>query len=282
MPQVEDVTTAWKGTTASVSIDGDTDVRKFHVTFDDNAESNKRAALLAAGIPHLRDTHPTNHYITALHKHAAVKSPSLIEVTVNYGRRTTADEGTPPLSRPVVIGYSDLNESLPVDLDADGNPVVNSSNEAFDPPPTTNSSDKRMLITRNVAEYSPNDYLAIKNKVNSDIWNGFGEGIAKYHGENATQTFEEIYEFWVVVHEIHLRVGGWKLKLLDQGYREKAALDAEGKQTYTVITGDDGSTPLSQPTLLDGLGKKLAAGAPPVSLEFKMNAYEAFGPLNML
>ena len=277
----------WKGTGGSVSTGGDRQVRKWKIEFDaaESGGRNSCDALVAPGLPHIYDLHPHNRYIMVLDKQAQLLSPTLVEVVVNYGVRagSTDDDGgaSDPLSLPVELSFSDVNDELPVDVDIQGAAIVNSSLEAFDPPLTKPSNDKRMQITKNIASYRPGDFLGFKDAINSTKWEGFEVGTVRYLGESATRVTEGETTYWRVTHELQIRRDGWVRKILDQGYREKTGKDSSNKPTFAEITDTTGK-PVSQPVLLNGSGGKLADGAKPEILEFVLNDSKDFSVMKLL
>ena len=277
----------WRAVTGSVSYAGDTQVRVWKVTFDgaEDGGQNCRDALVAPGLPHIYDLHPHNNYIYVLSKTGRMLSPTMVEVTVNYGVRSGSSSGgagsDDPLSRPAEISVSDVNDELPVDVDRNDAAIVNSAGEAFDPPLTRPSNDKRITITRNRANYTIAEFLDYKDRINSAVWEGLAAGTVRYVGESAVTVQEGEVSYWRVTHELLLRPDGWTRKILDQGFRETAGTDSDNKPKYTVIK-DTAGTPVSQPVLLNGSGKKLVSGADPVILEFELNAAADFNALQLL
>ncbi len=242
--------------------------RYFDVMFDlsDVAAIRPFIARADSRIPQLGELHPyqQNNLIYVVNQDATVanESSTLFQVAVRYR------EIRNPLDEPPVVEWLSASTMEPIDTDIDGNPILNSSDEPFDPPPTEEFYDLIMRATYNVSFFDPVGASNYKGAVNSDLFRGFAPGLAKVKEYRSRQIWTFTGNFYIeVAVELHFRSTGWKRKFLDQGYRIKTGTDSGGKPTYSEITDDEGNL-ITEPVLLDGLGQKLADGAPVVRREY--------------
>jgi hypothetical protein len=225
--------------------------------------------------------------------------PALFEVIVSYSTRKNADALDPetPVDQPeldppsVSFGTSAVSEVL--DIDADGNPVINSAREPFDPPLQRERSEAVIVFARNFTEctITPAWIRSFTDVVNNANITGFGDrgelrivgapsptwvplnGSTPGHWrvsfnllwrENPSTAASDSDPATPPFYSAHFR------KVLDQGYREYLGPDTgdDDKPLFAVIRGEDMS-PANQPVGLDGNGRKLSVGADPVFLYFR-------------
>jgi len=239
--------------------------RFFDVYFDENDTSVNRAFIAKADsrVPQLGDPHPYDAWIYVLSRDAIVDDESsfLYHVTIHY------QEVRNPLAEAPIIEWLSAATTEPVDTDWEGNPILTSSDEPFDPPMTEEFDDLIMRATYNLAVFNPIGAMNYKGAINSDYFLGFAPEQAKVKVYSGREIRAITGNYYVEISlEIHFRASGWERKPLDQGFRVKGAI-TDGVQEYTTIKDDEGN-PISEPVLLDGLGQRLAAGEPVVRLGF--------------
>lgn len=269
----------------------DTAQRIFTVKFDplDNIPDWQmpRLALDAAGwtaaVPPWDDPHPAFDQMFVNHKRADRLAPGYYRVTVDY--LGIID----PLDAEWEIEFDFAASSEPIERDINGNPILNSADETFDPKPQKEVDDLIYRITRNEAVFDFAQARLYKGSVNEDDFLGFPAKTCRINQYKARRMKTGPYYYWTVTYEIQIRafllVDGkletWRRRLLDQGFREKVGEnDDDGKPKYALIKDQDGN-PLSEPTLLDGLGKKLSDGATPVYKEWDLHNTKNFATLNL-
>jgi len=268
MPAI-DVKEDWQGLSAEINTENAAAVRIFSVKFDTNDEPVQRPVLAqnAAGMPWL--------YVKS--KNVESIGPFDFSVTVNYSSRSeiggqegeSLDPNANPLEIPweVEWGFATANESINTDIT--GKPILNSADESPDPSITRDISDLVLRIRRNEAAFNPLQASDYKEAINSDWFWGFAPGLVRCIQYNARIARSGNFWYWQVQYEFQIRRIGWKLKIIDEGFREKTGIDSEGKPIYKVIK-DDEETSVSQPQQLDGNGRKKNDGAPAVLLEFDL------------
>lgn len=184
-----------------------------------------------------------------------------------------------PLNAPWQVSWSFASSNEPIDRDINDKAITNSAYETYDPPISKEADDLILRISRNEAAFDPLAALDYKNSVNSDYFYGAGPGIAKLNLWTGDLQVGGPQAWYAVNYEIQFRQDGWKRRLLDQGFR---TFDAD-EGTYTTITDSEGN-PMSEPTLLDGNGQKLALASidAPVFNEHEINNALPFSYLNLI
>lgn len=214
-------------------------------------------------VPQLGDSHPYDHWVYVVRLRTAVTDDSAFVFRVTVEHREISN----PLDEPPIVEWLSASTMEPIDTDIDGNPILNSSDEPFDPPPTEEFYDLIMRATFNVANFDPVGASNYNGAVNIDWFRGFAPGLGKVKEYTSRQIWVMTGWFYVAVAvELRFRSTGWKRKFLDQGYRTKGDI-VDGVQTYTQIKDTEGNL-VTDPVLLDGLGQKLADGAPVVRREY--------------
>lgn len=165
-------------------------------------------------------------------------------------------------------------------------PVTNSSLQPLDPTFEEQYSYKIIRFTKNLKEYDDeffNQYQDAINKAETTIRLRklkFKTVVAKHHGKlnvSAALNFQNGVLYWRRTVEVHIRP--WDRAILDQGTNEiyfagdtldGATISASdlptGRVSMDVSIRDRDDVPTDKPLLLDGNGKRLKEGKPPVSL----------------
>ncbi len=226
-------------------------------------------------LPDMWDVHPAAPFAVVTNKVERSETALSRKLTVTYTRFPNPFDEEPKIS----WGFASSSE--PIDLDIDGQPIVNSAGESFDPPLNKDVDDLvyRFEVARE--SFDENQAARYMNAINSDGWFGFEPFTARMKSFNGTQARVGGVFYWNVIYEVHIRFDGWPRRIVDEGFRElQTELDSEGKPTYKMIKDKD-KNPLSQPVLLDGAGKKLSAGADPIFLEKHVNKELPFTDLGI-
>lgn len=268
---ITSVTENFIGLTAMDQLEGDGSIsgggsRFFDVEFAAGDETADRPFLAKADsrVPQLGDQHSAGEWIFVKNRSVKVASKShlLYIVTVNY-----SEIQNPLVQRPIVKWLT-ASTMEPIDVDISGKPILNSSDEPFDPPPTEEFDDLILRATWNQLAFDPVLALEYKGAINMGPFLGFPAGKAKTINIDNEEVRHITGNFYVRMSvEIQFRQDGWKRQFLDQGLREKTGTDANNKPTYAEIIDDNGKL-VSDPVLLDGAGKKLADGVPIVRIPY--------------
>ncbi len=204
------------------------------------------------------------------------------EVTVKYGPYDPqAFDSQNPLdsTEKPKVSWGLSRFTKPFDQDTDGNAVLNSAGDYFDPPIELDDSRLVLRITRNEESYDPDLTNQYKDATNSDEFWDFPPDQVKLMDRSAElQSSGDCPindgEYWAVSYDFEIRPEGWTKQILDQGCK---VLDDSGK---LVNATDNDGQPVNSPILLDGNGKKLPEGADPVFLKkkgYKQLPFAVFG-----
>ena len=267
------VTPDYKSLTARSNLTEDTATVPYFVelTNDTHPLAAPNVALDAPGIPVRYQQHPCKPWMFVEGKEAQIINLFLYRVVVFY--RSIAN----PLDIPPEYEWIFANTNEPVDIDAHGLPMLNSSDETNDPPITVEITDLILRYRRNSATFNPNIALAYLNRsVNDDLFLGVDPGIAHLTRWTGKHIFRPL-EYFIETLEIRFRGDGWRVRRLDRGYRTKASTDEVGVE----ITDDNGQ-PITQPVLLDGKGARLADNADPVYNQYEIMRPFPYANLNII
>lgn len=197
-------------------------------------------------------------FVKSVEAHEIGETGMLWEVTV------TADSEMPeppkdqenPLDRPPEVSWSFAQFQRVAEKDINGNAIVNSAGQAFDPPIQIDDSRPVCDIERNEDAFDPDVIFAYKDAINADTLDIGGltvaPGQAKMANISARRQFENSQFYWKVAYQIEVKQDGWNLSVLDQGWYKKGQ---NGKLTPCV---DDAGNEVTAPVLLDGQGGQLA------------------------
>lgn len=258
----------WSERTVSGEATKLTAKRVYAVEFD-NADVPENRPLLAfaatdgvTSVPNIYAIHPYNNWLFVESKHVDTIGPFHYRVTVNYSSTLNPATGQPqtPLLEEPSFSWHFVTSNESIDRDVYGNAITNSSEEAFDPPVTRDFHDLVLRIERNELAYYPLVAYQYKGAVNSDVFLGFPAGTVLCTVMDATKARASNLVYWRITYEFHMRWDGWKLKMIEQGFREKNGTNPDGSPKYKDITDENGNL-VSQPVLLDGSGKKLSQAA---------------------
>ena len=244
----------------------------------------------AAGLPYWGQRHPNEAGLICVDRNVRQKGTGtgLYEVEITYGppsmgRRDGDEDTDEPTARPFRIQTSWVGSREAVDIDYDGNPIVNSADEPPDPPGTEEIFDRVYTITGTMSDHQANrSWLnGYHDTVNEDSIYGYGPGRGRMRTKYVRMVTSDGRRYLDVTVEIVFRTilagtdgkHAWDRRLLDQGTRTKTVTN--GVASYRTITGDDGQ-PVSQPVPLDGKGGQLAEGGKPVWKYFKRHGRRRF------
>lgn len=188
------------------------------------------------------------------------------KATLDYGpvNPQEVSEDGDPTNQPIQVFYEGQTFQDPADEDKDGNPVVNSAYDYFDPPIMRDKTRVIVRAIRNELSFSGSLAASLADCVNSDqildagggvvfdvrtLKTSFPRGVPKWSQFLGANYYEVEYIF-TVNHDT------WDFRTLNQGYRE---LDpsASTKRRQILVEGQ----PATSPVLLDSSGHALL---PPV------------------
>lgn len=229
------------------SDNGDSAVRAFSVI---NASSATQARQ-AGGIPTPGQAHPENPNLYAGKPACTRPGFNYYVVTVGYSRdKATEETGGNPLSEPARYRWTVRNESIEIDTDINGNPILNSAFDPFGQPATGEQEYIHLTVTKNVPTFDVKQAIEFVNSTNDApvIIPGAGEvntnnlyctSIAPTGDYSLEVDYVNVaYDFDVADADLGI------VRILDQGFN---AVQKAGEAPKKVPD-------LTEPVLLDGLG----------------------------
>lgn len=281
---VTTVTETWNSRRGSVGERNLTEYTRSFQVLTDDARTAQVSVLNAPGLPRRYDSYQDadgnqdlNAVCKALEARQDQDDPTTWVVEASYGTLEPGDES--PLLRPTEIEWGSNKFTKVLTQANDGTPVKNSAGESFDPPLEVEEYRLTLKFVRNEANYDPNVLGVFFNTTNMTAWYGFQPNEVVCRGISASRQYEKGSYYWKVTYEFEAKPGegnlAWAFRVLDQGYFE---LDVSGNK---LLIRDKFLAPLTAPALLDGTGKKLAAGAAPVFLNVFAYKGRDFNTLNL-
>ncbi len=210
----------------------------------------------------------------------STESPFTFEVQVEYERKISLNPGDP---WDITIAFSGSPFSQTAYKDKDGNDIVNSAGQSFDPTLQKQYFDEKLDISYKTT--SPPDLSDYYGKVNSDEVSFTISGISRDYTArqlkftegniSTTLTLGDTGNtpVWDVKLSFLARQDTYVNSVLDQGLCEIKA----GK--LAPILDEVTKQNINSPARLNGSGVHLAVGGTPVFLTFKIEDETALSPL---
>ncbi|MEM9019935.1 MAG: hypothetical protein AAGC44_05170 [Planctomycetota bacterium] len=288
---------------ASKSKDTDKSVRLWKVLFDDNTgtpelalvgnDGNRTVPAYGAALP----GNP-NKLVTNLDAKPSRDSRRLFLVTVTYETINTESgsggggaQAPDPLNRPPDIAWGSNTYERVLEKDINGNPIVNSAGDPFDPPLTQRLNVPAVEISYNQAGYNPDTYQPFVDSVNNAIITIAGMDDIDAKGAMLEKhRHRKLFENGTAYHRLTFNVevaGSYLREVLDRGWHrlpdgaaEEGHYLGNGVFQKPEIMNADGVKP-NAPVLLNGAGQPLANGAAPVFRSFETRDALDWEPLSL-
>jgi len=248
---------------------------------DVECEARDAAALPSLGHPHDWDTNAV-----LVRKSVKPTESRLIWIVDCEYETPEAPSLLPnPLNDPVSITWG-VNEYTEVaDEDKDGDPILNSAKDWFDPPLEHAVYLPVVTMVRNDATFNPNIAVGYVGSVNKDAVTiaGYTAGARKarcleYGGKSAERNGVAYY---VVTYRIEFNYKRYDRSVVDQGIRR---MDGAGKKVRINVGNVASGEPVTEPVRLDGNGVPLADDAAPdatIYRTFRIETEKTFAALNL-
>jgi hypothetical protein len=226
--------------------------------------ANEDEAVNAAGVPRPGEKHPLDGTMYAEPPEATREGYNYYVVRVSYGLDEGGQGGdqseTHPLNRRPRIAWDLGSTGEPFDRDIEGNPIVNSAGDAFDPPPNRDFISVFFTLSRYEQSFDGALAIQITNCVNSTRFNVMGMfyveiGQARLVSMKPTHDYDAGAEYIEVAYQFEARFDGHQLRILDQGQRA-IYTNADDEISIGEIFDGDGNQ-VSSPVLLNGGGAPL-------------------------
>lgn len=270
----------WDGRGGGGDFDGNLEHTRVWRVKTDNKWDDETTVLTASTLPFIGQTHPNDiaSYCNSLTATNVGETPYLWVVTATYSNEREGSSS--PLDDPIEYQWSTEQYQRVADTDNNGQGIVNSAGDPFDPPSMRDDSRRTVTITSN-QPFVPAWVLSYQDAVNSSVCGIDGvtisAGLAKcQHVDVSPWRERNGISYRIVRLTIHISQDGWKLKLLDAGFRER---DDDNKLKLITSESDGGQPP--GPVLLNGNGAAILDPSPAdaVFLEFSVYPELDFGAL---
>ena len=179
-----------------------------------------------------------------------------------------------PLLQPIEVAWGFRDQEVVQFLDYDGNPIVNTAGEFFDPPITEPMSIPLLTIQRNepIGTYSPAKAYTYRGAVNSDTFAGEDPGKCKVLQISGKRLYNPICRWYFqVTYEFEFNPDGFRRHVPSMGYRQLSK--DQTKLEQIVVQG----SPASNPMCLDENGRW---NLTPYIMEFQTRAELPFQIFN--
>lgn len=193
------------------------------------------------------------------------RSPLHWRVTADYDTKPwDNDDEENPLDRRTKVSWSTVKYQKAIEKDRDGEAILNSAGDYFDPPPLKDVSRWTATITKNL-DAIPTAIFDYPDAINDADWTLQGITIpqhtAKIIGIQISDLQKEgDVEFYTFTYTVEFdSVHQWKGKYLNQGYYylTDPAVSPRNRKRCRVDGRDSAS-----PQLLDGDGQQIADPSP--------------------
>ncbi len=185
-----------------------------------------------------------------------------------------------PVNQPAVYEWLHAVSSEPIDTDVNGLPILNSSDEAYDPPISNDIYDQVLRVTRNQVSFDAIFASNFIGSVNADWFYDSPPGTVKMKVFDGRQSRAADLFYWAVTMEFEFRVDSWDRRVRDEGFRTIDTATTGSVPSYEILKDKD-KAPLSQPALLDGFGNQLVVGDVPVFNSFQLDPRRNFSELGV-
>ena len=221
-------------------------------------------ALVAGGVPQQNDAHPLN--AAMLCEGPSIRqalSPTTYLVSCTYSIPPDGDhhfDDDDPLSQPMRLHWTDGSTSEAIDRDIDGNPIVDSARDGFDPPLMEQFSTLFVAVSRYQPYYDPQQAILFANAVNNAELTLSGIGTVAARQMRCQSILpSEPYDVGInetnpgivhVTYRFEFRED-WRRRVMDMGFRGNTASgkleihDFEGNPVSTPVRLDSRGTPFS-------------------------------------
>jgi hypothetical protein len=194
---------------------------------------------VSIGSPHPEDS---GIYCTSITSNEI--EPRVWVVTCNY-ETVVYCELVDPTTCPPEISWTTEKKEEVLKTDVDGNDVLNTVNDEFQPLPTRLKSRVVLTVTYNTASFSGATALALDSKVNSAPYSGAAAKTLLSSIESATRQYHSIIEFyWVVRVKLTYNEDVWNpMTILNTGMRRPDP-DDSAKKKLILIKGREVTSPV--------------------------------------
>jgi hypothetical protein len=171
-----------------------------------------------------------------------------------------------PLAMPIDVSWSFRNQEIVAEYDNNGNAVLNTANDPFDPPLVIDDPRPLLTVVRNEPTYNIPLVYQYRNAVNADSFAGFDPAMARVIQISGKSAFhQDAGWYWAVTYEFEFNPPlGYQPQVLNMGMRK---ISQTTNQPVPIILN---GLPITKPMLLTKAGNLAKPTDPPYFIQFTM------------
>lgn len=270
MPVVGNATKMWSRQNSNATLSEN--FRRMDVAFTEayqvftTHDTTELEVYLAPGLPQVAQSYPGFPFVYATSTSVDRVSPVFWIVTVEYkgelggvgGGSSTGGVEPSPLFAPPIIKFDDVETEEEIDVDFDGNPIVNTALERVRGVKAL-FSDQVLTVTRNFATFNTYVQAVYRRSVNSDTFQGWPPGTVKLMKLSAENVFDAQVGYWKVTGVFQFRFPynttpdkAWYNRRVSMGLNQRISFGPS--VTKLIPTIDGHKQPATTPQYLDENG----------------------------
>jgi hypothetical protein len=265
MPVIGNATKMWSRQNSDAALTEN--FRRMDITFSEayqietTYDATELEVYQAPGMPRTAQSYPGFPFVYAERAQLQRVSPVFWIATVDYkgeiGGAGGGSGGTEPspLFAPPIIKFDDVETEEEIDVDFNGNPIVNTAGERVRGVKAL-FSDQVLTVTRNFAVFNTYVQAIYRRSVNSDTFQGWPPGTVKCMKLSADNVFDVNVGYWKVTGVFQFRFPynttsekAWYNRRVSMGLKQRKA--ATGPDRKILIPIPDGHKNPTSPQYLD-------------------------------
>ena len=270
MPVVGNATKMWSRQNSNATLSEN--FRRMDVAFTEayqvftTHDTTELEVYLAPGLPQVAQSYPGFPFVYATSTSVDRVSPVFWIVTVEYkgelggvgGGSSTGGVEPSPLFAPPIIKFDDVETEEEIDVDFNGNPIVNTAGERVRGVKAL-FSDQVLTVTRNFATFNTYVQAVYRRSVNSDTFQGWPPGTVKLMKLSADNVFDA-NTYWKVTGVFQFRfpyntipARAWYNRRVSMGLYQRKGPTGNDRKTL-IPTVDGHKQQATTPKYLDQFG----------------------------
>ena len=253
----------------------------------EDAMTAEATAQRAGDLPQVNELHPINQFLYVESVSTVRLTPIYFDSTVTYVSPEFDSDGDDPLDLDAVITWGTVQSEGEIDMDWNGDPLINLGTEETITGITRRFSDLELTVEKNIFMFDPLVIKTYEGTVNSDEFLGAPPGVAFISKMEASSAKNGPMPYWKVKANVIFRQAygdtpvpkTWWYRRRHEGLWE---LKGSGENKVVARAVDGHKQPVTQPVLLDEEGRRLEEGADVFWQYFQLYDELPFLPLGLL
>lgn len=272
MPVVGSATKMWSRQNSNATLTEN--FRRMDVQFTEayqvetTYDATELEVYLTPGLPQVAQSYPGFPFVYAEETRIERVSPVFWIVTVEYkGELGGAGGGQgglepSPLFAPPIIKFDDVETEEEIDVDFNGNPIINTAGERVRGVKAL-FSDQVLTVTRNFATFNTYVQAVYRRSVNSDTFQGWPPGTVKCMKLSADNVFDVNVGYWKVTGVFQFRypyntipARAWYNRRASMGLKQRKGPTGDDRKILIPCV-DGHKQPATSPQYLDQFGVQI-------------------------